>query len=194
MTRAKTRNDQIGNISWNDQLLWSKIDRLDDRLCWPWLGFNHPAGGLFGVNKNGHQQMTQARRVAYMSYYRQDITLNAVRMTCNDRACCNPHHMRLEKNCQQVVKKKNGAQPVSRPKPQVKIQRLHNDLNYSVLVSPGYWVLTYQGVPSAVKTVSWDNRSKYPRTGFNNQAHAYLMAERLNEIFETEDFAVLKLI
>jgi hypothetical protein len=67
-------------------------------------------------------------------------------------------------------------------------------ITHSVLRAPGYWYLTYQGLPVAIKTDNWMGiNAKYPRTGFNNSSHAYRMRDRLNQLFNTTDFEIKQL-
>jgi len=66
------------------------------------------------------------------------------------------------------------------------------DYTLDVLESERYWVITYQGRPVSLRHrffTSEGIKMKYPRTGFNNQAHCERLAERLNDHFDTEDFS-----
>lgn len=89
----------MGVWSWNDELLWSKIEvSLNREECWPWHGARSPTGGIFGVRKNGHPQMTQARRLVWASENNQDVTPYRVTMKCKNQLCCNPNHFELKAN------------------------------------------------------------------------------------------------
>jgi hypothetical protein len=85
--------------------------------------------------------------------------------------------------------------PVGRPNKEILLS--HTDaLGYvtDVLRVRRIWFVTYQGRPVGVrKTYRLDHSKKYPRTGYNNPAHAYIMMERLNELFNTRDFNVLEI-
>jgi hypothetical protein len=84
--------------TWNGALLLSKIDsanRTDDE-CHPWLGSRGPNGNLFGANKNGGSQMTQANRLIYAQMTGENVFNMAVRMKCYDRYCANVNHMELK--------------------------------------------------------------------------------------------------
>jgi hypothetical protein len=68
-------------------------------------------------------------------------------------------------------------------------------ITHSVLKTPGYWYLTYQGTAVGIKTENWLGiNAKYPRTGFNNSSHAYRMRDRLNQLFNTTDFEIKEII
>jgi len=89
----------IGAWSWNDELLWSKIEvSLDTDECWPWTGAQSPTGGIMGVRKDGHAQMSQARRLVWMSENNQDVTPYRVTLKCKNQSCCNPNHFELKSN------------------------------------------------------------------------------------------------
>jgi hypothetical protein len=90
---------RVGIWGWNDERLWSKIEvNLDIEHCWPWQGAMSPSGALMGAWKDDSQQMTQARRLVYMSHTNEDVTPYSVTMKCNNQACCNPNHFELKRN------------------------------------------------------------------------------------------------
>ena len=91
---------QVGEWGWDDNRLWSKIDRTPDyNGCHNWQGAMSPSGGLMGAWKtDGHQQMTQARRLVWMSINNEDVTPYSVTLKCANQACCNPEHFELKKN------------------------------------------------------------------------------------------------
>ena len=87
---------EVGSWSWNDELLWSKIEvSLDTEECWTWTGSMSPTGALLGGFKNGVQQMSQARRFVWMSETGEDVTPYRVTMKCANQACVNPNHFKL---------------------------------------------------------------------------------------------------
>jgi hypothetical protein len=89
----------MGAWGWDDHRLWSKIEvSLDINECWLWTGSMSPSGALLGAWKNEVQQMTQARRLVFMSHTKEDVTPYQVTMKCANQACCNPHHFELKKN------------------------------------------------------------------------------------------------
>jgi hypothetical protein len=88
---------EIGAWAWNDELLWSKIEvSLDTEECWTWSGSMSPSGALLGAFKNGVQQMTQARRLVYMSETNEDAAAYQITMKCANQSCCNPNHFLLK--------------------------------------------------------------------------------------------------
>jgi hypothetical protein len=95
----KPEYKHIGPWSWNDEILWSKIEvSLDTNECWPWSGAMSPSGAIFGVRKNGHAQMSQARRLVWMSENNEDVTPYRVTLKCKNQACLNFHHFELKAN------------------------------------------------------------------------------------------------
>ena len=93
----KTITHQSSDWSWNGDLLMSKCQPLPSG-CWQWLGAKNSWSNLFGAYKNDRAQMTQANRLIYTTHYDEDVTENAVVMTCLNRWCCNPEHMSLTYN------------------------------------------------------------------------------------------------
>jgi hypothetical protein len=90
---------KIGAWGWDDHRLWSKIEvSLDVNECWPWTGSMSPSGALMGAWKDDIQQMTQARRLVYMSHTKEDVTPYQLKMKCKNQACCNPSHFELKAN------------------------------------------------------------------------------------------------
>lgn len=88
---------QYGSWGWDDHRLWSKIEKTDnDNDCWLWTGAMSPTGALMGAWRNGKQQMTQARRLVWMSVSEEDVTPYSVTLTCNSQMCCNPNHFELK--------------------------------------------------------------------------------------------------
>jgi hypothetical protein len=88
---------QQGAWGWNNTLLWSKIDTEPDaRGCRNWRGAMSPTGALMGAFKNGHQQMTQARRLVWMDVNDQDVSDYQVKLTCHNQRCCSIEHFELK--------------------------------------------------------------------------------------------------
>ena len=87
---------------------------------------------------------------------------------------------------------------MARPKPEIITQHPTEDGgSIEILRSQGVWVLAYQGIPCAVKERYWlgdGEHIKYPRTGFNNQAHCQRLAEKLNDQFNTTNFSCLEVV
>ena len=95
--KKKPGHRELGAWAWNDNRLWSKIEvSLDINECWPYSGAMSPSGALMGAWKNGSQQMTQARRLVYMSETNEDISDQQVTMKCDNQSCCNPNHFELK--------------------------------------------------------------------------------------------------
>lgn len=88
---------------------------------------------------------------------------------------------------------------MSRPKPQVLLEITDKKTYKSeqVLEADAIWAVFYKGKPINLKTTSFvvQNISpKYKKVSFSNAGHAHNLAEKLNKIFNTKDFAVFKLV
>jgi len=99
----KPGHKQVGVWGWNDTRLWSKIDTKPDKNgCLNWLGSMSPTGALMGAWKkipdsdDSYQQMTQARRLVWMSVNNEDVSPYSVTLTCANQMCCNPEHFELK--------------------------------------------------------------------------------------------------
>jgi len=87
---------------------------------------------------------------------------------------------------------------VSRPKPKVLLE-ITNKKTYKtdqVLESDAIWAVFYKDNPINLKTISVIAQQlgpKYKKVSFSNSGHAFNLAEKLNKLFNTTDFAVYKL-
>ena len=97
----KTQDDyrEQGPWGWNEDRLHAKIDKRPDyNGCHNWQGSMSPSGALLGVYKDGHQQMSQARRILWMSMNKEDVTPYRVTLKCGNQGCLNPEHFEIKKN------------------------------------------------------------------------------------------------
>jgi len=87
---------------------------------------------------------------------------------------------------------------MSRPKPQVLLEAVnkHTYKAEQVLMADAIYSVFYQGEPINLRTlstiVSYPG-PKYKKVSFSNSGHAFNLAERLNKIFKTDDFKVVRL-
>jgi hypothetical protein len=88
---------------------------------------------------------------------------------------------------------------MSRPKPNVLLE-LTNKKTYKtdqVLEAEAIWAVFYKDKPINLKTssiVAQQLGPKYKKISFSNSGHALNLAEKLNKIFNVEDFSVYKLV
>ena len=87
---------------------------------------------------------------------------------------------------------------MSRPKPKVLLE-ITNKKNYKteqVLEADAIWAVFYKDSPINLKTtsiVAQDVGPKYKKVSFSNKGHAFNLAEKLNKMFNCNDFSVYKL-
>jgi hypothetical protein len=87
---------------------------------------------------------------------------------------------------------------MSRPKPTVLLE-ITNKKTYKteqVLEADAIWAVFYKDKPINLKTssiVAHQIGPKYKKVSFSNAGHAYNLAEKLNKMFNTTEFAVFKL-
>jgi hypothetical protein len=87
---------------------------------------------------------------------------------------------------------------MSRPKPKVLLEHANKD-NFKVeqiLESDAIWAVFYKGSPFNLKSgslVSSYPGPKYKKVSFSNPGHAHNLAKKLNKMFKTNEFEVVKL-
>lgn len=88
---------------------------------------------------------------------------------------------------------------MSRPKPKILLE-ITDKKTFKVnqiLEAGAIWAVFYKGKPVNLKTVSMiadQTGPKYKKISFSNAGHAFNLAEKLNKLFNCDDFAVYKLI
>ena len=87
---------------------------------------------------------------------------------------------------------------MSRPKPNVLLEFTNNKTYKSeqILEADAIWAVFYDKEPFNLKSAnSLTNYPgpKYKKVSFSNPGHAFNLAERLNKIFQSEEFKVVKL-
>lgn len=87
---------------------------------------------------------------------------------------------------------------MARPKPTIVLESV-NPKTYKaeqVLDAVAIYAIFYQGKPINLRTLSHlisYPGPKYKKVSFSNSGHAFNLADRLNKLFKTTDFAVFKL-
>ena len=87
---------------------------------------------------------------------------------------------------------------MSRPKPKILLQAVnkHTYKAEEVLVAEAIFSVFYDGNPINLRTqntlVSYPG-PKYKKVSFSNSGHAFNLAARLNKMFDTDKFQVLRM-
>ena len=87
---------------------------------------------------------------------------------------------------------------MSRPKPEILLEAVNKNTYKSeqVLSANAIYSVFYQGKPINLRIlntlVSYPG-PKYKKVSFSNPGHAFNLAERLNNVFSSDEFEVIKL-
>tara|TARA_B100000925_G_C21705548_1_gene344282 strand:+ start:173 stop:460 length:288 start_codon:yes stop_codon:yes gene_type:complete len=87
---------------------------------------------------------------------------------------------------------------MSRPKPSILLEHIDKKTYRSeqVLDAEAIWAVFYKGKPFNLKSSNSLTQypgPKYKKVSFSNPGHAHNLAEKLNDMFNCEDFKVFKL-
>ena len=87
---------------------------------------------------------------------------------------------------------------MSRPKPNILLEYINKKTYRSeqVLDADAIWAVFHKGKPFNLKssnTLTNYPGPKYKKVSFSNPGHAHNLAQKLNEMFNCNDFAVYKL-
>jgi hypothetical protein len=87
---------------------------------------------------------------------------------------------------------------MSRPKPTVLLEHIDKKTYRAeqVLDAEAIWAVFYNGKPFNLKSLNSITNypgPKYKKVSFSNPGHAHNLASKLNDMFNTNDFAVYKL-
>ena len=87
---------------------------------------------------------------------------------------------------------------MSRPKPEIILEHVNKKTYRSeqVLNAEAIWAVFYTNKPFNLKSANMLNNypgPKYKKVSFSNPGHAFNLAKKLNTMFNTEDFTVVKL-
>lgn len=87
---------------------------------------------------------------------------------------------------------------MSRPKPTVLIEYVDKKTykTEQILKAEAIWAVFYRNEPFNLKSANMLTNypgPKYKKVSFSNPGHAHNLAKKLNEMFKTEEFTVVKL-
>lgn len=88
---------------------------------------------------------------------------------------------------------------MSRPKPTVLLEHVNEEQKATqICESDAIYGVCYRGQPVMVRTIANVEipypGPKYAKTSFPNPGHAFNLADRLNKMFNTEEFTVHKMV
>ena len=85
---------------------------------------------------------------------------------------------------------------MSRPRPTILLEHIDDNMRaYQVCEADAIYAVCYKGAPIKIKTqanieIEYPG-PKYSKTSFPTPGHAFNLAERLNQKFDTTDFTVV---
>lgn len=84
---------------------WSHVEKAGPNDCWLWKRSKHNKGyGQVGFGVNGKVEMHKAHKVAWEITHNRLIPKGVHGLhTCDTRACCNPHHVFLGSNADNMA-------------------------------------------------------------------------------------------
>jgi hypothetical protein len=103
--------------------IWRHIDRRGDNECWPWIGKSQNSGyGTIGIGTGNRGKHELAHRAIWILINgplpkAEGYHGSVVRHTCHNRLCCNPKHLALGSQADNVADmwaNKNGPRGNSR--------------------------------------------------------------------------------
>ena len=88
---------------------------------------------------------------------------------------------------------------MSRPKPKILLEHVSKETFKveQILESDAIWAVFYKGQPFNLKSSSMVASypgPKYKKVSFSNPGHAKNLSKKLNKLFKTTDFSVVKLV
>ncbi len=98
---------------------WSKVKLGYHNQCWPWIaGLTHNGYGKFSIGSRDSQRIIRAHRFAWEFFKGEIPTASQVLHRCDNRLCCNPSHLFLGTNIDNVADKvaKNRQARVINPR------------------------------------------------------------------------------
>lgn len=92
---------------------WQKVDVQQDKdACWQWLGYRAKECGHGRFNLN--RKITLAHRISYFLKNGKIPKYMVVRHTCNFGSCCNPNHLILGTQADNIMDMRNNINPIIR--------------------------------------------------------------------------------
>lgn len=70
---------------------WNKVSIKTDDTCWEWQSYiNYDGYGIYRINNKAYR----VHRLAYELYHNRPIIEGMIILhSCDNRKCCNPHHL-----------------------------------------------------------------------------------------------------
>lgn len=103
MYNKTTHKKQISDYTIDQRKFWSRVNITDNtKECWNWMGAKNTGGyGLFHVKSLPHEYEITGRTYTQLLAHRVAASLVYPELppekyachTCDNPACCNPHHL-----------------------------------------------------------------------------------------------------
>jgi hypothetical protein len=82
---------------------------------------------------------------------------------------------------------------MARPRAPIVLTLTDDSGEIIIMTARAVWIVEYKNKPISATRTTWGitaSSTKYTRTNFSNPAHAYKLADKLNKMFDTEEFTV----
>ena len=84
---------------------------------------------------------------------------------------------------------------MARPNPKVLLRHQDNESRFEVCEAQAIWAVFYKENPINLRSKTYTNKNfKYIKCTYSNKAHAFRLAEKLNRMFNCNDFNVKEFI
>lgn len=121
---------------------WKNVERKSEKECWPWIGQSLNRGyGYIGIGgRNSGKELSH--RISWVFKNGKIPNGKVVRHKCHNRLCCNPNHLQLGTQADNVADmwvRKNGPKGNARLTKK-QIAKIRKDTRSSREVAPIYGV------------------------------------------------------
>lgn len=141
--------------------VWKRIDKKEEDDCWEWMGFKNQKGyGRMSINKKLHS----CHRIVYELIHNSVPKGMLVCHSCDNPSCCNPRHLFLGTNKDNINDMKNKhRQSMGEHRPHHKLTRekvkeiriKYFNLGYTQKQLGIEYGVTYQTIGCIIRNEKW---------------------------------------